>query len=59
MLRASISFFVIGLVAMALGAYHVGGLSVDIGKTLLYLFLGLSLLTFLMSIMSGKSTRLY
>ena len=49
MLRAAITFFIIGLVAFALGAYNIAGLSMDIGKILLYVFIGLAVLSFLAS----------
>jgi len=54
MLRAAIAFFVLGLVAILLGAYGVGGLSVDIGKTLLFVFLILSVISFIASLVVGK-----
>lgn len=54
MLRASIAFFVLGLVAILLGANGVAGLSIDIGKTLLFVFLILSVISFVASLVVGK-----
>lgn len=54
MLRAAIVFFVLGLVAILLGANGVGGLSIDIGKTLLFVFLILAVISFVASLMVGN-----
>jgi uncharacterized membrane protein YtjA (UPF0391 family) len=54
MLRASIAFFVLGLVAILLGANGVAGLSIDIGKTLLFVFLILAVISFVASLVVGK-----
>lgn len=58
MLRASIAFFIIGLLAFALGAGGIAGLSVEIGKLLLFVFLGLAVITFLLNLLSGNRTKL-
>lgn len=39
MLRAAIIFFVLAIIAMVFGAYGVAGLSVGIGRILLFVFL--------------------
>ena len=54
MLRAAIAFFVLGLVAILLGANGVGGLSVNIGKTLLFVFLILAVISFIASLVTGR-----
>jgi uncharacterized membrane protein YtjA (UPF0391 family) len=54
MLRAAIAFFVLGLVAVLLGANNIGGLSMDIGKTLLFVFLILAVISFIGSLVMGK-----
>jgi uncharacterized membrane protein YtjA (UPF0391 family) len=54
MLRAAIAFFVLGLVAVLLGANGIGGLSIDIGKTLLFIFLVLAVISFIASLVVGK-----
>ncbi len=57
MVRAAISFFIIAIVAFLLGLGGVAGISMDIGRTLLIVFLVLSVLSFLYSIMTGKGPR--
>jgi uncharacterized membrane protein YtjA (UPF0391 family) len=54
MLRAALAFFVLGLVAILLGANGIGGLSVEIGKTLLFIFLILAVISFIASLVVGK-----
>lgn len=54
MLRAAIAFFILGLVAILLGANGIGGLSIDIGKTLLFIFLVLAVISFIASLVVGK-----
>jgi uncharacterized membrane protein YtjA (UPF0391 family) len=58
MLRAAIGFFIIGLLAFAVGAGGVGGVSMDIGKTLLFVFLALAVLSFLASMFTGRKPNL-
>ncbi len=57
MIRAAIAFFVIAVVAFLLGLGGVAGISLDIGRTLLIVFLVLSVLSFLYSIVTGKGPR--
>jgi uncharacterized membrane protein YtjA (UPF0391 family) len=57
MIRAAISFFVLALVAYVLGAYGIAGLSIDIGKILLIIFLAMALITFIASLVSDKKSR--
>jgi uncharacterized membrane protein YtjA (UPF0391 family) len=54
MLRAAIMFFVIGLVAMILGMGNVAGISIEVGKTLLFVFLGLAVVSFLVALVTGR-----
>jgi uncharacterized membrane protein YtjA (UPF0391 family) len=54
MLRAAIGFFLVGLLAYALGAYNIAGISLDIGKLLLFIFIGLSVLSLLINVFNGK-----
>ena len=53
MLRAAIVFFILGLVAMALGASGFAGLTVEIGRMLLGIFLVLSLVSVVAALLSG------
>jgi uncharacterized membrane protein YtjA (UPF0391 family) len=57
MIRAAISFFIIGIIAMLLGAYNVAGLSIELGKTLLVVFLVLAVVSFLFSMITGRSKK--
>ena len=57
MLRAAIAFFVIGLIAMALGAGGFAGLSVEIGRLLLGIFVVLAIISFVVSLVTGRSSR--
>lgn len=54
MLRAAIAFFVLGLVAILLGANGVAGLSIEVGKTLLFVFLILAVISFIASMVTGR-----
>lgn len=58
MLRAAIIFFVLALVSVLLGAYGIAGLSLEIGKILLGVFLVLALISFVASLVSGKKQTL-
>lgn len=54
MLRAAIVFFVLGLVSMILGAYGIAGLSIEVGKILLTVFLIFAVISFVTSVATGK-----
>jgi uncharacterized membrane protein YtjA (UPF0391 family) len=58
MLRAAIAFFVIGLLAYALGAGGIAGLSVELGKTLLVVFLILAVLSFIVNLLRGRGPKI-
>jgi uncharacterized membrane protein YtjA (UPF0391 family) len=57
MLRAAIIFFVLGLVGIFLGATGFAGLSIDIGKTLLGVFLVLAIISLVAGAISGRGRR--
>jgi uncharacterized membrane protein YtjA (UPF0391 family) len=57
MLRAAIGFFILGLVAILLGASGIGGVSIEIGKDLLYVFLILAVLSFVVSLVTGRGPK--
>jgi uncharacterized membrane protein YtjA (UPF0391 family) len=57
MLRASIAFFVLALVAMLLGANGIAGLSVEVGRLLLFVFLALAVISGIISLVGGRSPR--
>ncbi len=58
MLRAAIAFFIIGLVAILFGATGFAGVSMDIGRTLLFVFLVLAVISFVASLVTGRSKPL-
>lgn len=53
MLRAAVTFFIVGLIAMFLGMNNIAGVSLELGKLLLYVFLALAVITFVVSLVSG------
>ena len=57
MLRAAITFFVLALIAIILGANNIAGVSMEIGKILLFVFLALAVISFVVSLISGKGSR--
>ena len=54
MVRAAILFLILGMVAYALGSYGVAGLSVEIGKFILFIFLILSVTSFITSLFRNE-----
>ncbi len=54
MLRASITLFVIGLLAMLFGMYNIAGVSFELGRLLLFVFLALAVLGFLAALITGR-----
>lgn len=54
MLRAALGFFVLAIIAIVLGASGVAGMSMQIGQTLLVVFLVLSVITFVFSLFTGR-----
>ncbi|MGZ3652564.1 MAG: DUF1328 domain-containing protein [Bdellovibrionota bacterium] len=57
MLRAAIGFFVLALIAVLLGANRIAGISLEVGHTLLVVFLILAVLSFVASLFTGRSPR--
>lgn len=58
MIRAAISFFVLAIIAYLLGANGVAGLSMEIGRIFLYVFLILAVISFVGALVTGNKTRL-
>jgi len=54
MIRAAIGFFILALVAFFLGAGGVAGLSMEIGRLLLFVFLALAVISFVIAFVTGK-----
>lgn len=57
MLQAAIAFFVLALLSMILGANGIAGVSMEIGRTLLWVFLILAVVSFVASLLTGRRTR--
>jgi uncharacterized membrane protein YtjA (UPF0391 family) len=47
MLQASITFFILGIIAMIFGFFGVAGLSAELGETILWVFFIFALMSFL------------
>ena len=54
MIRAAISFFVLALVAFIFGANGIAGLSMEIGRVLLAVFLVLAAISFVAAMITGR-----
>jgi uncharacterized membrane protein YtjA (UPF0391 family) len=59
MLRAAVMFFVLALISILFGAYGIAGLSLEIGKTLLTVFIILAVISFVVSLVTGKKQILH
>lgn len=57
MLRAALAFFILGLVAILFGASGFAGLSIDIGKMLLLVFLVLAAISLVVGLVSGRGPK--
>jgi uncharacterized membrane protein YtjA (UPF0391 family) len=55
MIRAAIAFFVLGLVSILLGFNGVGGLSLEFSKMILFLFLILSIVSYIASLYTTRN----
>lgn len=58
MIRAAVAFFILALVAYLFGANGIAGVSMEIGRVLLYVFLVLAVVSFVAAIAGGKNPRL-
>ncbi len=57
MIRAALGFFILALIAIVLGMNNFAGISMEIGKTLLYVFLILAVLSGLVGLITGRSPK--
>lgn len=57
MLRAAITFFVLALAAYIFGAYGFAGMSMEIGRVFLIVFLVLAVVSFFLSVITGRRTK--
>lgn len=58
MLRAALGFFVLALLAVIFGASGVAGVSMEIGRMLLVVFLILAVISFVIGIVSGRGPNI-
>jgi len=56
MLRAAVAFFVLGLLALLFGANGVAGVSMEIGRMLLWVFLILAVISGVAYLANGRAT---
>lgn len=57
MLRAAIIFFIIAVVAFIFGASGIAGMSMEIGRILLMVFLALAVISFIVNLVSKRGQR--
>jgi hypothetical protein len=57
MLRASIGFFVFGLLAFVLGLNNIGGISIEMGRMFLGIFLLFAVISFIVALVTGRNPK--
>lgn len=57
MLRASLVFFILGVLALSLGASGLAGLSIELGRTILFIFLLFAVVSFIFSLRERNAPR--
>jgi uncharacterized membrane protein YtjA (UPF0391 family) len=57
MLRAAIAFFILAIVAFVLGAAGIAGVSMEIGRLLLTVFLVLAVVSFVIDLVGRRGNR--
>jgi uncharacterized membrane protein YtjA (UPF0391 family) len=57
MLQAAVTFFILAIIAFVLGAYGIAGISMDIGRILLFVFIALALISFLGNFFAGNKFK--
>lgn len=58
MLRAAIAFFILAILAYALGSSGIAGMSVEIGRVLLTVFLIVAVISLLVGLTTSKDGKL-
>jgi uncharacterized membrane protein YtjA (UPF0391 family) len=58
MIRAAVGFFVLALVAYIFGANGLAGLSMEVGKILVGVFIVLAVVFTVVSLITGKKTKI-
>lgn len=57
MIRAAVAFFVLAIVAYVFGAAGIAGLSLEIGKILVGVFIVLAILSYIGSLVAGSGKK--
>jgi len=57
MMRAAISFFILAIIAYVLGASGIAGISMEIGRILIVVFLVMAVISFLTSLITGRRPK--
>jgi uncharacterized membrane protein YtjA (UPF0391 family) len=58
MLRAAIGFFVLALISFVLGMNNLAGMSMEIGRILISVFVVLAIISLIAGLVSGRRTPL-
>ncbi len=58
MLKAAIIFFILALISIVFGAYGIAGLSMEIGKILVTVFLIFAVISFVGSFFKDKKQKI-
>jgi len=58
MLKAAIIFFILALISIVFGAYGIAGLSMEIGKILLTVFIIFAVISFIASFFKDKKQKI-
>ena len=57
MIRAAILFFILAIISYVIGAYGIAGLSIEIAKVFLYVFVALALISFIGAMLTNKNPK--
>ena len=57
MFSASISFFILGIIALFLGANNVAGISIELGRILLGIFIVLSAVSLIYGLSNSEKNK--
>jgi uncharacterized membrane protein YtjA (UPF0391 family) len=57
MIRTAVGFFILAIIAFVFGAYGIAGISMEIGRILLFVFLVLAALSFIGGLITGRTPR--
>lgn len=57
MLRAAVLFFILAIIGIFFGAYGIAGVSMEIGKILLVIFLVLAIISFISGTFTKRRTN--